>query len=372
MFALPALLLAATLADAPPSIVFPGETWTRAEPAAVGVDPAALADALAYLETVVGRDGVGQTVLIRYGRLVHAGDDHRAVHPVWSCTKSFTTTCLGLLIADGITTLDTPAANFAPSLSGRYGGATFRHFASMTSGYRAVGDWPRPGPYRHGGSRTPWLPDPDPLFSPPGSKYSYWDSAQNVYGLALTLAAGEPLEELFMRRVGSKIGVDPARFDWRTVGETNGGVTLNGGSGNMDGYVVTDAPTLARLGHLYLNGGNWDGERLLPAEFVREATAVQVPARTPLGSDLSPFDGRGQYGLNWWVNGVTPTGERRWPSLPAGTFSASGYNNNDLFVVPAWGLVFVRLGEDQADHMTTERDYDGFFARLRPGLRWAD
>ena len=354
-------------------MLFPGETWERAEPAEVGIDPDSLSDALAFLETKVGRDGVGQTVLIRYGRLVHAGDDSRAKHGVWSVTKSFTTTCLGLLIADGTATLDAPAARFAPSLSTHYPGVTLRHFASMTSGYRALGDWPQPGTgYAHGPSRTPWVPDPDPLFAPPGSRYSYWDSAQNTYGLALTLAAGEPLEDLFMRRVGRPIGVDPRRFDWNVIGETTTGIPLNGGSGNMEGFVATDAPTLARLGHLYLNGGVWDGERLLPADFVREATSVQAAKDLPLGSDRSPFDGRGQYGLNWWVNGVAPSGDRRWPSLPAGAFSAAGYNNNDLFVVPEWGLIFVRLGEDQGDYQSTAADHDAFFARLKVGMDWAE
>jgi hypothetical protein len=40
-------------------------------------------------------------------------------------------------------------------------------------------------------------------------------------------------------------------------------------------------------------------------------------------------------------------GERKWPGTPPGTFSASGYSNNDMLVIPEWDMVVVRLGLDQ-------------------------
>ena len=57
---------------------------------------------------------------------------------------------------------------------------------------------------------------------------------------------------------------------------------------------------------------------------------------------------------------------------PAGAYSAAGDHNNDQFVVPERGLIFVRLGEDQSDYMSIAADHDGFFARLKVGMGWAE
>jgi CubicO group peptidase (beta-lactamase class C family) len=110
-----------------------------------------------------------------------------------------------------------------------YPDVTLRHFTTMTSGYRAVGDEPR-GTYIHGPSRTPFDPSPEPLFEPPGSQYAYWDSAMNMFALVLTRIAGEPLEEVFRRRIAEPIGMDAEKWDWGDAGEDNG-IVVNGGSG---------------------------------------------------------------------------------------------------------------------------------------------
>ena len=81
--------------------------------------------------------------------MVWAGPGIDKVHGVWSATKSFTSTVLGLLIDDGKATLDTPAKDYVPAMAAAYPGVTLQHFTTMTSGYRAAQDEPRGG-YRHG------------------------------------------------------------------------------------------------------------------------------------------------------------------------------------------------------------------------------
>ncbi|HUS80957.1 MAG TPA: hypothetical protein VM283_06795, partial [Armatimonadota bacterium] len=137
----------------------------------------------------------------------------------------------------------------------------------------------------------------------------------------------------------------------------------NGGSGNAGKHVMTSARELARFGLLFLNGGNWDGQQLISAEWVSAATSTQVPPDTPLGQPESGIDGRGVYGFNWWCNGLRSDGTRKWPGTPDGTFSASGFNNNDLFVIPEWDMVVVRLGLDQqTDGEITDATYGAFLA----------
>ncbi len=324
-------------------MVFPGAEWEGASPEAQGLDPDKLQAAISYLQANAGRDGVRELVIICNGYIVWNGDNIDHVHGVWSLTKSFTSTVLGLLIDDGKATLDTKACQFVPELAEYYPEVTLRHFATMTSGYRAVGDEPQ-GTYIHGPSKTPFDPGPLPLFTPPGSRYAYWDSAMNEFANVLTQIAGEPIEDLFTRRIADPIGMT---WDWGDLGVVEG-IRVNCGSGNSNQHVRVSARELARLGHLFLNRGKWNGTQLISSSWVEAATTTRVPADVPLGHGESGIDGRGVYGYNWWTNGVKADGERKWPGAPPGTFSASGYNNNDMFVIPEWQTAVVRLGLDQA------------------------
>src|SRR5688572_2190388 len=97
------MLLAGTgaLAHATPAAVemdFPGAGWQEAAPEALGLDSSKVRTAVDYLERNAPRDGVGELVIVRYGRVVWKGGNADKVHGVWSMTKSFTSTVLGLLV----------------------------------------------------------------------------------------------------------------------------------------------------------------------------------------------------------------------------------------------------------------------------------
>ena len=339
-------------------MVFPGQHWQESSPRSQSLDETKLAAAVDYLRQNSGRDGVKELVIVRNGRIVWKGDDIDKVHGIWSCTKSFTSTSLGLLIDDGKCELDTAAKTFVPELAEFYSEVTLRHFTTMTSGYRAVGDEPQGG-YKHGPSRTPFQPFDQPLFSPPGSQYAYWDSAMNMFGLVLTRAAGEPLEVLFKRRIADPIGMNAKAWDWGDYAKIDA-VVVNGGSGNGGKHITISAREMARFGHLLLNQGNWNGRQLLSPQWIAEATSVQVPASLPWAHPESNFDGRGVYGCNWWVNGVEPDGQRKWPEAPTSTFAALGHNNNAMFVIADWKMVIVRLGLDQQDGKISDAEWSDF------------
>lgn len=341
-------------------MTFPGKQWEEATPESQGIDRARLAAAVEFLKANSGSDGVRELVVVRNGRLIWKGDNIDKRHGVWSCTKSFSSTVLGLLIDDGKCTLEKRASELVPGLAAHYPDVTLSHFTTMTSGYRAIGDEPR-GDYRHGPSDTPFEPSPRPLFAPPGSQYAYWDSAMNLFGLLLTKVADESIEELFRRRIAAPIGM--TNWDWGDYATVDG-MVVNGGSGNGNKHVVITAREMARFGHLFLNKGNWQGRQLLSGGWVEDATRVHVPALLPWAHPESEIDGRGCYGFNWWVNGITANGKRLWPGAPDGTFAASGHNNNRLFVIPEWGMVIVRLGLDQNDRKITDATWGEFLEKV--------
>ncbi|MCU0915928.1 MAG: beta-lactamase family protein, partial [Planctomycetes bacterium] len=342
----------------------PAQDWQQATPESQGLDSARLQMAADYLRDNAGPDGANELAIIRHGYLVWKGSNIDKVHGIWSATKSFTSTVLGLLIDDGKVTLDTPVKDFLPTLAATYPTVTLRHFTTMTSGYRARQDEPR-GSYRHGPSPTPFDPCSTPLFAP-GTQYAYWDSAMNEFGNVLTRIAGEPLQDFFKRRIADPIGMNPRQWRWGDFGKIEG-ITVNGGSGNSNNHIFISAREMARLGHLFLNRGHWNGRQLISEKWADLATSSHVPVSLPLWPD-SGADGRGTYGCNWWVNGVQADGRRKWPGVPVGTYSASGFNNNDMFVIPEWNMVIVRLGLDQNQRAITDTVYSNFLSKVGQAL----
>lgn len=329
-------------------IVFPGKEWKTSPPEAQGIDSKKLAEAMNYLQSVCGPIGVSQTVVVRNGFVIWQGENVRDRHIVWSCTKSFMSACLGLLWDDGKCSPSTLARKNYPELEKDYPTITLENLATFTSGYDCPDDDP--------------LKPLAPMYEP-GAAFHY--SAQSdLLAAILTRIAGEPLERLFQRRIGDEIGLAAPDFHWNSS-RTIDDMTLNGGAGLPASGVEIDAVGMARFGWLFCNGGNWNGKQLISRRYIDHASVPRVPSTTP------PHDPKGwyvelpgSYGLNWWVNGITPKGHRMWPSAPAGTFAAQGNKNNICFIVPDWKMVIVRLGGDNV----IENLYDPMFALIREGM----
>lgn len=343
---------------------FPGKDWETATPESQGVSGEKLTLAVAQLDRTIGSNGVHELVIVRNGRMIWHGDDIDKVHGIWSFTKVFTSTALGLLIDDGKCTLDTKAKDIQPAMAATYPEVTLRHFATMTSGYRAVGD--EHGTYSHGASLTPFDPNPKPLFTPPGSHFAYWDSAMNQFANILTHIAGESLEDLFQRRIANPIGMNRAQWDWGDWGKVDG-LVVNGGSGNKSGPMKISAREAARLGLLFLNRGQWNDKQLISEKWVAEATRVQVSPTVPHGFEERAKSGPGEYGFNWWVNGIKPDGKRKFPGAPPNTYCGAGHNNNYCFVIPEWNMVIARLGLDGS---AKDQVWSDFLAKVGEAIRF--
>ncbi|MEO1626716.1 MAG: serine hydrolase [Bacteroidota bacterium] len=318
--------------------VFPRQAWEVRSPESQGVNPRALDKALKELASFSGEDGIGEVVVIRNGYLIHQGENASKRHNLYSCTKSFASMTLGLMLADRRCRLQDSAFYFSPLLRQKYRNAQLFHFTTMTSGYDGMGtsrfndlksqDW----------SLAPYAPA-DPLFAP-GTAFAYWDEAQMMFGRVLTRAAREDLKEMLQLRVMGPIAL--GEWDWQIEGSL-GAVPIRSGATGIE----MNALQLARIGWLYLNRGRWGSRQLLPPDFVEQATMNQVPVNLPLAdTDRKDIDGRGAYGFNWWVNGVSTGAVASMPDTPAQTFYMSGFNNNMCFVIPEWNMVFVRTGTD--------------------------
>ena len=346
--------------------IFPVDKWIEATPEKVDIKSEILNEAVNFLDHNSGRSSIHELMIIRHGRLIHKGDGIDKVHAIWSCTKSFVSTILGLLVDDNKTELSTLAKDILPDMAESYSHVTLLNFASMTSGYTAEGDTANPEGETHGHSLTPYSPNTVPLFEP-GTKFAYWDAAENQLANILTHIAEEPLDVVFKNRIADPIGMNENKWYWGDFGKVDD-LKVVGGAGNLDHGIYISANEFARFGLLFLNEGNWNGNQLISRDWVKQATKVQAPPTLELGTPLSEIYGMGVYGLNWWVNGVRPNGIRLWPKAPANTYSASGHNNNKLFIIPEWDMVIVRLGLDADEVKITEDTWSDFLGIIGDSL----
>lgn len=93
--------------------------------------------------------------------------------------------------------------------------------------------------------------------------------------------------------------------------------------------VSATARDTARAGHLWLNYGAWNGRRIVPESYMKEATVTNpdILANEP--------EENWKYGHGFWVNDHG----KQWPDLPRDSFAAAGAGAKHIWVCPPLGLV---------------------------------
>jgi CubicO group peptidase (beta-lactamase class C family) len=324
------------------AIVFPGSEWASCGPEEVGMSRDSLTKALGYLSTYCGEDGLSQTMIIKNGYVVFAGEDIDNQHNIFSATKSLTSAALGVLVHEGTVSLDDKAAKYEPLLQELYPDVTLRQFATMTSGYAAKGG-DRKGGKGEDWSGTPFVPTL-PFFSP-GEAFAFWDEAQLMFGRVLTQAAGRDLYEVLDEGIMKPIGVKDWKWlpeDTLTIANGNSVPIRNGAIG-----IELSAHQLGRVGWLFANHGVWNGDTLLTPAFAQAAMTAQVsPLMKVASTDREGIKGSGVYGFNWWTASPDGGGEARMRNSPSDAAYMTGLNHNICIVIPSQKTVIVRMGED--------------------------
>jgi CubicO group peptidase (beta-lactamase class C family) len=231
-------------------------------------------------------------IIQRHGRRIAEGywSPHNAeqIRLVYSLSKSFTGTALGLQIAEGRLALDDLVSDHLPAMftdetPEALRRLRIRHIASMASGHAAET------------MLDAVVADPDDpvrgflTLAPeaePGTLFAYNQPPVLTLARILQDLAGERLVDYLRPRVLDPIGAGDLR--WRQLPP---GFDM-GFSG-----VFTDLDTVARLGQLYLDDGVWDGRPVLPAGWVAAASSVQ----TPNGS-WDQVDWQQGYGFQFWMS----------------------------------------------------------------------
>ena len=260
-------------------------------PSEQGVRPDGIAAFLDAIERDARIEPHG-LIVQRHGRRIVEGywAPHTAdrIRLVYSLSKSFTGTALGLELSEGRLSLDDLVSDHLPELFDAETPAALRrlrvrHIASMASGHGAetlldavVAD--PDDPVR--GFLT-LAPDAEP-----GTLFAYNQPPVLTLARILQRLSGERLVDYLRPRVLDPIGAGDLR--WRQL---PAGFDM-GFSG-----VFTGLDTVARLGQLYLDDGRWEGRQVLPAGWVADASSVQ----TPNGS-WDQVDWQQGYGFQFWMS----------------------------------------------------------------------
>jgi CubicO group peptidase (beta-lactamase class C family) len=364
--------------------VFPGKDWEERTPEDSGVDPVALHNALARFNINSGGAGTDEMVIIRHGYLIWKGKSAGIKHEIFSCTKTFTASVMGILASRGKLKIEDPVVDYYPEFvqgnegQDAYKSVRFKDLATMTSGYQSISGncWELhlKGLHRESYACTQLYTIPGKPEYPPRTMFNYDDQNVHMLGYILTKIAGKSLEEVFREGIASHIGIND--WAWSDYGLRDGMFFNNpaGTPGNTEAAGINEAQCgiyitplqFARFGLLYLNYGNWNGNQLLDSAFTETAISNQVDPFLPCkGPNLT-----GRYGLYWWTNGIQSNGERPWPSAPPATATPHGGGRDFCFVIPEWDMVVVRMSPRQEDPIPepTDRIWADFFERLKPGI----
>lgn len=334
------------LAPQPDGVRWPTTDWPTG-PAPDGVNVEAFFDemfdddgpmATSYAAVVIHK---GKLIGQRYAHAMEHFD--RAPDPIdeatpllsWSMAKSMLHAVVGLLVANGKLTLDSPPGvpEWADATDGRET-ITLQQLLEMRDGLDFVEDYVDDRVsdviamlFGDGKDDVAHFAADRGLAHPPGTHLNYSSGTSNIVSgiVARAIGHGDPYRGFLHDRLFGPIGMRSATATFDPTG------TFIASS-----YVYATAQDMARFGYLYLRDGMWDGTRLLPEGWVDHARRVR---------SVEP-DGISYYGAHWWLHGDE-----------YGTFRCSGYEGQRIVVCPALDVVAVRLGKTPADHYPDLRDW---------------
>jgi CubicO group peptidase (beta-lactamase class C family) len=326
---------ARNLADAPDTLT---DGWPTAPPAEVGIDVERIGPLVAAITAADTQWGLPHAILIaRHGKLVveeyFYGYDHSTWQDMRSASKTVASTLVGLAIRDGhIPGADTPVLSLLPRYrrydhwDPRKAQITVADLMNMNSGLDANDYDPESAAaepvYQSQTARQDWvkLALDVPLVRAPGAPPFYYGGANPlIVGGVLDQTVGEPVQWFADRTLFAPLGIT----DYKILLDP-GGVPYMGG-----GLRLRPRDMLA-FGQMYLNGGMWNGHRVLPEQWVRESW-------TPRGR-LQQFQGEHAYGYLWW-HFPYRVGDRVIDAI-----EARGNGGQYISVFPSLDLVVVITG----------------------------
>lgn len=299
---------------------WPTEGWQSSTPEQQGMDSEQLAEALDFLQEQDDFN-IHSLLIIRNGYIVTDAYfepfTQGSVHDTASVTKSFTATLVGIAIDEGyIESVQQPVLDFFPertvaNVDANKEAMTVEDLLTMRSGFECINQPTEVTLFQ-------MMESPDwiqftldlPMAEEPGTRFVYCSSNVHLLSTIIRETTGMGALSFAQEHLFEPLGISDV--GWPSDPEGN-----NHGWGDLR----MTPQDMAKLGHLYLNKGRWDGKQILSSGWVTAATSVPEDA------------GVVDYGYLWWLV----------PEYPD-VYYADGRGGQRIFVLPDQDMVVVTTG----------------------------
>ncbi len=309
---------------------WPTEGWRTSSPEQQGMDSEQLAEMLDFLQGEKEDFNVHSILIIRNGYIVTDAYFYPFapgfVHDIASATESFISTLIGIAIAEGyITSLQQPVLEFFPERNTANAGANkeamvLEDLLTMRSGFECISQ-------PNEATLDQMMKSPDwaqfvlnlPVAEEPGTHYI--DCSLNAHLLSAVIqeATGMSALEFAQQQLFGPLGISDVI--WPSDSQDN----------NLGWSELRMTPhDMAKLGLLYLQGGDWDSRQILPSAWVAAATnsIVSLPTGRPMADSL---------GYSWYSNS------------DESYYFADGRSGQRIIVLPDLDMVVVTTGGSGQD-----------------------
>jgi CubicO group peptidase (beta-lactamase class C family) len=309
---------------APAPDYWPTHGWRSAAPEEHGVNGALLK---AMDQQVIDQKiPVDSILIVKDGYLIHesyfgaAGD--KSKHNLNSATKGFVSTLFGIahdrgLIGDLRTpVLDALGRKDFRNMDDRKAAITLEDILTLRMGLKW--DDSRVQDYLSMTKTQDWVQYTldRPMIDQPGRTFIYCSGCSHLLSVLIQKYTGMTMAKFAEEALFKPLGIENYYWTSDPTGNTEGATGLR-----------LTSRDFARLGLLYLQEGQWDGQQVVSKDWVRAATATHTPAMQGFG-----------YGYKWWTNDELHM------------YAALGGQAQNLWVWPEKNLLVVttaRIGDDQ-------------------------
>ncbi len=262
----------------------------RSLPGTQGVAPGGL---LNFVDAVEKANlNLHSLMVVRHGQVVAEGwwapYAPQLKHTLYSLSKSFTSTAVGMAVAEGKLTVEDKVVSFfkadlPETISDNLAAMRVKDLLSMSTGHDK-----EPTPNMRTDGNKNWVRAflAHPVDHAPGTHFVYNSGATYMLSAIVQKLTGQPVLAYLKPRLFDPLGIEGADWEVDPNGINTGGWGLR---------VRTE--DIAKFGQLYLQKGVWNGKRLLPDAWINDATSVQIMQP---GTNRDTSDWLQGYGYQFW------------------------------------------------------------------------